>query len=75
MNASRLIRLVSFGTLLLLEHVLCDAEADEMWKLCPGVEHSNCDAALKVKERECGAGTVHSDTCGCTQDFINAYVK
>ncbi|KAK3347101.1 hypothetical protein B0T25DRAFT_613970 [Lasiosphaeria hispida] len=76
MQAQNNSRFLSFGILLLLPPVLCNAQTDDVWELCPGVQHANCDAALRMKEEACGAGDVPGeDPCNCSQRFINSYVN
>jgi hypothetical protein len=66
----------SFSVLLLLQSTFCNGQAEDVWELCPGVEHTNCDAALKARRDECGPDDVpHEDGCGCSQAFINSYIK
>jgi hypothetical protein len=66
----------SFGILVLLQPTFCNAQVGDMWELCPGVEHANCDAAMKARRDDCGLDDVpHEGGCGCSLSFINSYVK
>jgi hypothetical protein len=66
----------SFGILMLLKPTFCNAQVEDVWELCPGVEHANCDAVMKARRDECGPDDVpREDGCGCSQSFINSYVK
>ncbi|KXX73722.1 hypothetical protein MMYC01_210054 [Madurella mycetomatis] len=68
--------LVSLGILFLLRLTFGNAQADDIWALCPGVEHVNCDAAYEARQDACGPDdTPQEETCNCNQDFINAYVN
>ncbi|KAK0716040.1 hypothetical protein B0H67DRAFT_582285 [Lasiosphaeris hirsuta] len=70
-------RFLSLGILLLLlRPEFCNAQTDDVWEFCPGVEHANCDAALKTHDEACAAGDIPGeDPCNCSQRFINSYVN
>jgi hypothetical protein len=68
--------IVHLGVLILQRSPACPAQFDDMWELCPTVEHQNCDAAIEIRADACGTTEpLPSSTCTCRQDFIDSYVK